>query len=716
MPGDGRNERQDVEAAEHLLGDQSDGNTDERTSSSTPINGDLLTKLELPYARIEDSWRPLKLGLSLVFLIIFGVISLSTAYSVFAKSRATPTPPPIADSERPGDNPYILNPLWNYEAESQRREYFWTVTDKELNPDGVYRPMVVINGDFPGPLIEINEGDTIVVHVDNQATNATSIHWHGLYQNGTNHMDGTVGVTQCPIAPGTKFTYEFKVEGQSGTYWYHAHHAVQASDGMYGPLVIHSRDEKQLQKIEYATDQIVMVSDHYHDLSGSLLYQYLQPDRENAEPVPASALINGRGVRNCDDLPNRRCDNTTTGVGHPVFNLESDKTHRLRFINTGAFAQFQIQLDEHEFAVTEADGTDLIPRYYHRLNILPAQRYSIIVNTNHTDKSSYWLRARMVTHCFAEPNPELEAELHAIVQYTSKDGKMKDLAKPNSKDWPEIIETICKDMNTTELEPIAPIPIPQKADHQVYLRSNFEIGAWRLSRGFFNSSSWRPNVQSPSLHRIIDGVKEGNQSFLAPFAEAGNRKGKDDAGFGTSVAAPAKSLSISGVNSLAFETKRELVYQVDGIQVIDVIVSNFDDGDHPFHLHGHKFWVLATGKGYPPNHISNLNYGSSYPGTGNSDAPSSLDGVDINQKNPLYRDTATVAGFGWAALRFVADNAGVWAFHCHVSWHAEAGLLMQFVVRSDEMKEWAIPEAMKHMCTNEGVVKGSGPEDSIYEF
>ncbi|KAG5913171.1 hypothetical protein E4U42_001393, partial [Claviceps africana] len=138
-----------------------------------------------------------------------------------------PPTPRLRDSSE-----YVLSPSWDAAAEPATREYRWTITDARLNPDGVYRPMMLINNQFPGPLVECNEGDSIVVRVRNEAANATSVHFHGLFQNGTNFMDGTVGVTQCPIAPGSSFTYRFRVRGQSGTYWYHAHHSAQAADGL----------------------------------------------------------------------------------------------------------------------------------------------------------------------------------------------------------------------------------------------------------------------------------------------------------------------------------------------------------------------------------------------------------------------------------------------------------------------------------------------------
>lgn len=569
---------------------------------------------------------------------------------------------------RPGNGQpqgYILDPNWDFSAPPTKREYHWTIKDKDHNPDGVYRPMILINRQFPGPLIKANEGDTIVVHIDNQAVNATSIHWHGLFQNGTNWMDGTVGITQCPIAPGARFTYEFRVDRQSGTYWYHAHHAIQASDGLVGPLIIHSKNERDLQKIEYATDRVIMVQDHYYDLSGALSMEYLANDRENTEPVPAGALINGKNIRKCEDLPNRRCNNSSATMQE--FNLEPNQNHRLRFINVGAFAEFQIQIDEHEFAVTEVDGTDVFPEYYHRLNINPAQRYSIIITTNITTGDAYWLRARMITHCFAEENPELAEEVRGIVRYTSSSPVSVSIP-PSSRDWPEVIELECRDMKTTDLHPVHSIQAPATADALINLRANFEIGAWRLSRGFFNASSWRAPVSSPTLHRLITGFSTSNESFTE------------------SLATPF------GVNADAFHTPRELVYQTTGLRTLDILLQNFDDGNHPMHLHGHKFWVLAQGHGYPPSNLF----------------------ASLDLENPLRRDTASVEAFGWTLLRFVADNPGVWAFHCHVSWHAEAGLLMQFVTRAEEVAGWKLPEQNERLCSLEGHDMGRGPDDEIW--
>lgn len=81
------------------------------------------------------------------------------------------------------------------------------------NPDGAMaRPVMGINGQWPLPHITATVGDRVIVNVKNNLGNqSTSLHFHGLYQNGTAEMDGVAGVSQCPIAPGASFQYNFFV-------------------------------------------------------------------------------------------------------------------------------------------------------------------------------------------------------------------------------------------------------------------------------------------------------------------------------------------------------------------------------------------------------------------------------------------------------------------------------------------------------------------------
>ncbi|KAF4951455.1 hypothetical protein FSARC_12910 [Fusarium sarcochroum] len=585
----------------------------------------------------------------------------AAASEIIMHHEDIPVTPQLRDTEE-----YILSPSWKFNTPPTTREYYWTIDSATLNPDGVYRPMLLINNQYPGPLVECNEGDTIVVHVKNRASIATAIHFHGMFQNGSNAMDGTVGITQCPIAPNSTFTYQFEVREQHGTYWYHAHHSAQASDGLLGPMVVHSQKEKTFQEIDYLSDRVVMVQDHYHNLTSELLMEYLAPDQENNEPVPDNGLINGRGVRDCADFEGWSCNDTDVSI--PSFDLAAGQRHRLRIINVGAFAEFQIQFDEHPFYVTEVDGTDVHPEPIHRLNVLPAQRYSVVLETNVTSSSAFWMRARMVTHCFKNENERLQAETKAIIRYKSQDTPTSP-ENPTSKEWPDAIEVICRDLNTSALRPVEAIT-PPPADEVIVLRANFEIGNWRLARGFFNDSTWHANGTHPSLHRFLDaGVP--STSTNKPIA----------------------------INEKTFDRQHEFVLETTGIRTIDISINNFDDGAHPFHLHGHKFFVLLQGRdGYPPSPIKLKGY------------------LETNGllENPLRRDTITVEGYAWAVIRVVLDNPGLWAFHCHNTWHAESGMVMQMLVRSEVVREWEVETERREMCMMKGVTAGMRPDDSIW--
>src|SRR5690606_19501090 len=78
------------------------------------------------------------------------------------------------------------------------------------------------NGQVPGPLIHVQEGDELEVTVNNLTTLNHSVHWHGTYQTGSWRSDGVPGVTQKAIEPGESYTYRF-IADKPGSLWYHCH-------------------------------------------------------------------------------------------------------------------------------------------------------------------------------------------------------------------------------------------------------------------------------------------------------------------------------------------------------------------------------------------------------------------------------------------------------------------------------------------------------------
>jgi hypothetical protein len=90
--------------------------------------------------------------------------------------------------------------------------YDWNIGFITAAPDGVYRRVIGINGQWPLPTIEGTVGDIVTINVTNNlGTQSTGLHFHGINQKGSPIMDGPSGVSQCPIPPGASFTYTFEV-------------------------------------------------------------------------------------------------------------------------------------------------------------------------------------------------------------------------------------------------------------------------------------------------------------------------------------------------------------------------------------------------------------------------------------------------------------------------------------------------------------------------
>lgn len=95
------------------------------------------------------------------------------------------------------------------------------------------------NGSCPGPTMQIVQGDRVRIHFENRLPESTSLHWHGL--EVPIEQDGVPWISQKPIAPGETYTYEFTVH-QEGTFFYHAHSAMQEMMGLIGFLVSHPKE------------------------------------------------------------------------------------------------------------------------------------------------------------------------------------------------------------------------------------------------------------------------------------------------------------------------------------------------------------------------------------------------------------------------------------------------------------------------------------------
>ena len=243
------------------------------------------------------------------------------------------------------------------------------------NPDAAFdRPTIGINGQWPIPPITATVGDRVVVNVINHLGNqSTSLHFHGLYMNGTTVMDGTVGVSQCSIPPNGTFTYDFKVD-QPGTYWYHSHDNGQYPDGLRGPLIV--TDPESPYRGKYDDEIVMTMSDWYHDEMAVLLPRFLSLyNPTGAEPVPNAALLND-----------------TQNLTVPV---QPGKTYMFRMVNMGAFAGQYLWFEGHTMQVIEVDGIYTEAAETDMLYLAAAQRYSVLVTTKNDTSGNFAIVSSM---------------------------------------------------------------------------------------------------------------------------------------------------------------------------------------------------------------------------------------------------------------------------------------------------------------------------------
>ncbi|KAL0063540.1 laccase, multicopper oxidase, benzenediol:oxygen oxidorectuctase [Marasmius tenuissimus] len=229
-----------------------------------------------------------------------------------------------------------------------------TVTNKDVSPDGFTRSAVVAGDSTIGPLIVGNKNDEFQINVvnnldDDTMLQSTSIHWHGFFQKDSPWADGVAFVTQCPIAKGNSFLYDFKAQDQAGTFWYHSHLSTQYCD----------------------ESTVLTLADWYHTKAKQITFG-----------TPQSTLINGLG----------RWSDANETSSLTVITVESGKRYRFRVVNAACDPAYEFYISNHTFTVIEADSISHEPVTADSVTIYAGQRYSLVMEANQP-VGNYWIRA-----------------------------------------------------------------------------------------------------------------------------------------------------------------------------------------------------------------------------------------------------------------------------------------------------------------------------------
>lgn len=428
------------------------------------------------------------------------------------------------------------------------RRYDFTIKRGTVAPDGYELDAILINGAFPGPTIEANWGDTIQVTVHNEVEDeGVALHWHGFLQKDTPWEDGVPGITQCPIAPGKSFTYQFLAE-MYGTSWYHSHYSAQYAAGLLGPMVIHGPRDKRDYDVDVGP---IMLGDWYHRPYFDLVEDVMNPNIGIV--ISDNNLINGKNNFNCSTLPASDTTTCNSQAGLSKFKFKRGKVHRLRLINSGAEALQRFSIDGHTMTVIANDFVQVEPYDTKVVTLGIGQRTDVLVKAN-GKLDSYWMRANISVPCSLARSPNALAAI-----YYDKADQTKE---PKSAAWDIPDPATCVNDDLALTVPLMKLPLPA-AQLTYDMPVEFFVNGSGNTLFKFDGVDFRGNYNSPTL-------------LLAKL-------GEDD-----------------------FEDQWN-VRNTGSAKSVRVNVINNTPIPHPMHLHGFNMYILHEGPGAWDGTIINRN-------------------------------------------------------------------------------------------------------------
>jgi CopA family copper-resistance protein len=546
-------------------------------------------------------------------------------------------------------------------ASAAEVEYSISVDRVVADLDGVRKAGIGYNGKTPGETLRFKEGDTAVIHVTNNLDEPTSIHWHGLILPF--NQDGVPGISFPGIQPGETFTYKFPVV-QSGTYWYHSHSGFQEPDGAYGSIVIESAKR---EPFKYDREYVIQLADpHAH--SGDRIMRNLKSSAEyynrsqrtlgtlldDVQSVGWKAALEDRFA--WGSMKMMPTDIEDVQGFTPVINGQTTEQNwtglfkkgeriRLRFINSSAMTFYDVRIPGLEMLVVSADGNNVQPVKVDEFRIAVSETLDVIVRPK-------------------------ESRAYSIVAETmGRTALVRATLAP-------------------ELGMAGPVPSLRKAPLLTMADMKMDgmdhgsmAGMDHGSMSGMNHGSMAGMDHSSSAgmsHGSMAGMDHGSMSGMnhATASSSSNigRYYAKGSGLDPQNNAVGKFLSYGDLKAQSplyedREATREIelrltgnmeryTWSINGVKYEDAEPIRLKLGErvrfkfvnetmmaHPMHLHG--MWMMLDndqGSFDPIKHV-----------------------VSVAPNTTVYAETEV-------------DAPGQWAFHCHLSYHADSGMFRKVVV------------------------------------
>ncbi|CAH9075360.1 unnamed protein product [Cuscuta epithymum] len=480
--------------------------------------------------------------------------------------------------------------------------YDWTVSYVAASPLGVKQKVIGVNGQFPGPILNVTTNWNVVVNVKNNLDEPLLLTWNGIQQRRSSWQDGVSG-TNCPIPAGWNWTYQFQVKDQIGSFFYFPSLNFQRAAGGYGGIIINNRDVISLPFVLPDGDITLFISDWY--IKG---HKEMRKDLENGAQLgsPDGVLFNGFGPYSYDNglVPG--------GIRYLMVNVEPGKTYRLRVHNVGTSTSLNFRIQNHNLLLIETEGSYTVQQNYTSMDIHVGQSYSFLVTMDQNPISDYYILA---TPRFVNSSIWTKSVGVAILHYSNSQGPaagpLPDLLGENDKYF-SMMQARSVRWNVSAS---AARPNPQ---------GSFKYGEITVTDVYVI-------VNRPT--EVIDGKRRTTLNGISYSAP-------------TTPLKLAEQFNVLGVFKLDFPNRfMDRPAKVDTSVIngsykafVEIIFQNNDTTVQSYHLDGYAFFVVGMDYG-----LWNENSRSTY-----------------NKWDGVARCTTQVFPGAWTAVLVFLDNAGIW--------------------------------------------------------
>ncbi|OMO67538.1 Multicopper oxidase, type 1 [Corchorus capsularis] len=416
---------------------------------------------------------------------------------------------------------------------------------------------------------------------------------------------------------------------------------MQRSAGLYGSLIVDVADGEK-EPFHYDGEFNLLLSDWWHqNVHDQEVSLSSNPFRWIGEPQ--SILINGRGQFNCSMAAKFSSNSSVSQCkfrgneqcAPQILHVRPNKIYRLRIASSTALASLNLAIAGHKMVVVEADGNYVQPFEVNDLDIYSGESYSVLLRTDQIPSKNYWISIGVRGR-----EPKTPQALTILNYFPTSASKLPTSQPPITPPWNDYNHS---KSFTKSIFALMGSPKPPKNHDRRIILLNTQTKVNGFTKWSINNISLTL-PSTPYLGSIKFGLNHAFDQKSPPDNYDSNNY---------DIFKPALNPNSSygnGIYTINFNTTVDVVLQNANALAKDVSEI------HPWHLHGHDFWVLGYGEGKFRDE----------------------DEKKFNLKNPPLRNTAVIFPYGWTAVRFVADNPGVWAFHCHIEPHLHMGMGVVF--------------------------------------